>query len=60
MAVAATATEQKAQVELAKQLEEERGQSAVSAFNDIAANAGENQDEETRTNDTIVEIDTFA
>ena len=60
VAVAATATEQKAQAELAKQVEEERAQSAVSVFNDIAASTGENQEDETRSSDAIVEFDTFA
>jgi len=60
VAVAATATEQKAQAELAKQVQEERGQSAVSIFNDIAATTGENEGEDNRATPTIVDVNTFA
>jgi len=57
VAVAATATEQKAQAELAAQVREEQGQSAVDAFNSIQINSEtETQDEETRA----TPIDTFA
>ena len=60
VAVSAAAIEQKAQVELVKQVEEERGQSAVAAFKDIATSTGENQEEETRAAEALVNIDTFA
>lgn len=57
VAARAAATEQKAQVELTKQLQEERGQSAVAAFNNIQINSGaENPNEETKP----APIDTFA
>jgi len=59
VAARAAATEQKAQAELAQQVQEERGQSAVSLFNDIAANFGESNDE-TRTDSVTAPIDIFA
>ena len=61
VAARATATEQKAQVELTKQLQEERGQSAVAAFNSIQINSEtENPREETKPASTTAPIDTFA
>lgn len=57
VAVSASTTEQKAQAELAKQLQEERGQSAVAAFNSIEI---ENQNKDTSQEPTVEDIDIFA
>jgi len=60
VAARATTTEQKAQAELAQQVQEERGQSAVAVFNDIAASFGDNNDDKSRTDSITAPVDTFA
>ena len=61
VAARATATEQKAQVELAQQVQEKRGQSAVAEFNNIQINSEtENPREEAKPAPTTEPIDTFA
>ena len=60
VAVNASATILKAQAELAQQAQEERGQSAVNAFNDIAVSSGENQNEEDGSVPRTEPIDIFA
>ena len=60
VAARAAVTEQKAQAELAQQVKQERAQSAVSLFNNIAANYGENKSDDSRADSVTAPVDTFA
>lgn len=60
VAANASSTALKAQAELAQQVQEERGQSAVAAFNNVASGIDEAQDDDSRPDATSEPIDTFA
>ena len=60
VAVNASAIALDARAELAKQVQEERGQSAVDAFNEVAQSADQNQNRSNTPEVETVPIDTFA